>query len=372
MAIKKCWQEIRQSQLTVLILIFPLLFSCQSGKKSDSEITIIWEDQKAVGLKLPIHFASVSDFTEIETDLAIRVEDQHDINVLGGWNIEGDRLNFTPLVPFTSGITYELYDGEQLANTFKIVSPEAEPSELLAIYPSSDTVPENLLKMYLQFSRPMQEGQAVEHIKIIDACLGDTLKGTFLDLQPELWNEDNTVLTLWLDPGRIKRGLIPNRELGIPLMEGRDYLMIVDSSWRGGNGLPLQQASIKKFHVGSRDAKSPDPDNWRIEIPKSGTKSSFKVNFGQPLDAILAIEALQILDASGYLVAGEEIVLNKERAYGFDPSKKWEAGDYTLMVQTRLEDLAGNNINRLFDEDISKQQEIPKKSEQVILSFKIE
>ena len=41
--------------------------------------------------------------------------------------------------------------------------------------------------------------------------------GTFLDLQPELWNAEGTVLTLWLDPGRIKRDLIPNKELGIPL-----------------------------------------------------------------------------------------------------------------------------------------------------------
>ena len=61
------------------------------------------------------------------------------------------------------------------------------------------------------FSQPMQEGVSAEHICLVKGEK-DTLKNVFLDLQPELWNHDRTMLTLWLDPGRIKRDLQPNRQ----------------------------------------------------------------------------------------------------------------------------------------------------------------
>ena len=37
------------------------------------------------------------------------------------------------------------------------------------------------------------------------------MKSIFLELENELWNPEHTQLTLWLDPGRIKRDLIPNQ-----------------------------------------------------------------------------------------------------------------------------------------------------------------
>ena len=77
-------------------------------------------------------------------------------------------------------------------------------------------MPENLLKIYLRFSHPMREGQSDKYISLIKNGK-DTLPDVFLNLQPELWNEDRTVLTVWLDPGRIKRDLQPNLKLGNPL-----------------------------------------------------------------------------------------------------------------------------------------------------------
>ena len=65
----------------------------------------------------------------------------------------------------------------------------------------------------------MQEGQALENITVIKNGK-DTIPSIFLDLQPELWNKERTILTLWLDPGRIKRDLQPNKKLGLPLELG--------------------------------------------------------------------------------------------------------------------------------------------------------
>ena len=69
----------------------------------------------------------------------------------------------------------------------------------------------------------MQEVRnSLEYIKVINL---NTQKeeDIFLTLETELWNADHTELTLWLDPGRIKKDLIPNQKLGIPIKNGNSY-----------------------------------------------------------------------------------------------------------------------------------------------------
>ncbi len=48
----------------------------------------------------------------------------------------------------------------------------------------------------------------------------------------------------------------------------------------------------------------------------------------------------------------EESTQNKERAFLFYASESWKAGEYNLRIEGRLEDLAGNNLNRPFDKDL--------------------
>src|SRR5688500_13348437 len=115
----------------------------------------------------------------------------------------------------------------------------------------------------------MQEGKALEHIALIKNNQ-DTVDKVFLNLQPELWNKDRTMLTLWLDPGRIKRDLQPNKMMGEPLQLASNYQLVIGQDWRDVDGLSLKQVYHKNFMVAQRDTLSPNPDLWKIQVPKAG------------------------------------------------------------------------------------------------------
>jgi hypothetical protein len=208
-----------------------------------------------------------------------------------------------------------------------------------------------LLKMYFEFSEPMVEGTSLSHITLMRSD-GDTMKGTFLDLDPELWNTDGTVLTLWLDPGRIKRDLIPNKELGAPLKTNERYTLYVDESWQSKHGLSLGQTYSKTFVTKVRDDVSPSPSLWRIDVPSAGTNEPLIVRFESPLDYFLAKNAVTVKASDGSIVAGGIEIDKNETIYRFIPATPWQVGRFVLHVESRLEDLAGNNLNRPFDRDV--------------------
>ncbi|GHB83047.1 hypothetical protein GCM10007390_42470 [Persicitalea jodogahamensis] len=284
------------------------------------------------------------------------VDSDPSVSILGDYSVESKTISFTPLIPFTRGLQYEVLLRNAPVGTFAV--PAADPAdapELLGIFPSQDTLPENLLKIYLRFSQPMQEGKSADYVALISNN-ADTLKGAFLNLQPELWNEDRTVLTLWLDPGRIKRDLQPNRVLGNPLQRGVHYQLLVSSEWKNKLGASLPKTYDKSFVAGLRDSLSPVPAKWKIMVPSSGTRQSTKVEFNEPLDYSLLAESLSILDKNGRVVKGKWEIGEDEKAAHFKPLGSWQAGNYTLQVLTILEDLAGNNLNRPFDLDVTKKR----------------
>src|SRR5262249_35357985 len=122
----------------------------------------------------------------------------------------------------------------------------------------------------------------------------DTLEGTFLDLQPELWNTEGNTLTLWLDPGRIKRDLIPNQEMGVPLATGKKYTLQISSQWKSKEGAALQASYSKTFVASSRDETIPSIEDWSLSLPASGTSQSLKIDLKEALDYSVLMEAVQI------------------------------------------------------------------------------
>ena len=52
------------------------------------------------------------------------------------------------------------------------------------------------------------------------------------------------------------------------------------------------------------------------------------------------------------------------------PQKPWVAGDYDIQINPRLEDLAGNSIERPFEVDLNKETEDHSKAQQI--TFKID
>jgi hypothetical protein len=215
----------------------------------------------------------------------------------------------------------------------------------------------------------MQEGQALQHIVLIKGE-NDTLRNVFLDLQPELWSNDRTILTLWLDPGRIKRDLQPNLEMGPPLQEGARYRLSILQDWPGAEGISLRTAFHKNFITTKRDEQSPEIDSWIIHSPASGSTDKLEIDFTESLDYVLIGKAIFIVDAQGREVKGTIGEKENETGFFFTPAIPWKTGTYTIECESRMEDLAGNNMNRLFDKDLTKkegheQKEIFKKDFQI-------
>jgi hypothetical protein len=205
--------------------------------------------------------------------------------------------------------------------------------------------------MYFQFSVPMVEGSSLDYIALV-SDKGDTMKGTFLDLKPELWNAEGTVLTLWLDPGRIKRDLIPNQKLGTPLKAGQRYTVQVSPSWSGKNGRKLTEAYTKTFVTTVRDADSPQLSSWKIDPPQAGGKETLEIHFQQPLDYFLLRETIFVKNSRGLEISGVLEITDEEKIFRFKPAEPWERGHFVIYAEGRLEDLAGNNLNTPFDRNV--------------------
>ena len=333
-----------------ILVCWALHFSCQPPEDHTS-VTIVSKNGKAVAFAIRGSFVNDKNTaTQLKVQL---IKPGERLPVLGYFRKEGDEVIFEPVVPLTKGLRYEVLLNDTLLSEIEIPVGDSEAPALLSIYPSQDTVPENLLKIYLEFSEPMVEGSSLSHLTLIRNDR-DTMPGTFLDLQPELWNAEGNVLTLWLDPGRIKRGLIPNEKLGLPLKAGERYTLHLNKLWKSKNGVPLAKNYSKTFDVGERDDEFPNLATWKVVNPSFDQKDVLEIKFPQPLDYFLVMECITVRKANGDVVGGKIEIDDEERVVRFVPNQPWTKGDFALYVESRLEDLAGNNLNHPFDREVEK------------------
>jgi hypothetical protein len=55
-------------------------------------------------------------------------------------------------------------------------------------------------------------------------------------------------------------------------------------------------------------------------------------------------------DGDGMRVPGRVTESDSEMMWAYNPREPWEPGEYFLLVHPTIEDLAGNQLDRLFDE----------------------
>lgn len=334
------------------LLFFFILMLPACNETQSPGIQVLWNRKQAVSVRIPTTILPASA-DSIPRFLQVRAAGDTTATAIMGTYLVGKDILFEPLIPFSHGMQYEIFFKTKKLGVFSIpLTDTTDLPKLTEIYPGVDTVPENLLKIYLQFSHPMQEGRSAGFIRLVRNTT-DTLQNVFLDLQPELWNEDRTVLTIWLDPGRIKRALQPNLRLGIPIHEKENYRLVISRRWKDAQGIPLQKDYIHSFVAGSRDSLGPDPSKWIIQVITVAPKQVIEIDLTKPLDHFLVAECLHISDPKGTPVKGNFEITRKDDRCRFFPEKPLRPGTYTLRVETKLEDLAGNNINRPFDRDIN-------------------
>jgi hypothetical protein len=287
--------------------------------------------------------------------------------------VVGDRVELAPRFTLEPGLGYVARfhaDGlarllgvpvgqvpiSELLERFEIPRPPATPSTTVAaIYPSAGAVPENLLKFYLHFSAPMTRGRAYRHLRIVDAQ-GIEVELAFIELEQELWDPAGRRLTLLFDPGRLKAGLKPRREVGRALAGGFDFALEVDADWPDGEGNPLREGYRHAFRVTEADYQQPDPDAWSWTLPRAGTHDPLVLALGEPLDQALLQHSIWVTSGSGEAagwVEGTIELAAEEREWRFVPHQPWQPTEHELRVDPLLEDLAGNSIARPFEVDLS-------------------
>jgi len=279
--------------------------------------------------------------------------------VAGKYTVDGDALRFTPLFPFDRGRHYTVIycDGTPGGPKPECIQehvamskpPDAAPTNLTRVFPSTDVWPENQLRFYIHFSAPMGRRGGIEHIKLLDDR-GREVEDPFLPLDAEFWNADRTRYTVFFDPGRQKRGILPNREMGASLVKGRTYTLVVDRGWLDGNSKPLAATFTRQFRVGPPDQSPLDPSKWKVTAPMEGSTQALSVAFPEPLDHGLLLRALGVR-RDGQPVTGEVRMYEAERQWMFVPAQSWQPGRYELVALSILEDLAGNRIGRAFEVD---------------------
>lgn len=285
---------------------------------------------------------------------------------------------FLPHFPLVDGLTYALLvgvggagDPPEVWTLERAARPVRPSTKVAAIYPTADVVPMNLLKIYVYFSAPMSEGCANRAVEVCRADDGARLENVFLPMEPELWDLQRQRLTLLLDPGRIKRGLAPHEEVGYPLIEGAPILLRVAPTFLDAAGQTLAAQFEQRYNVGPLERTRVDPSLWRCEAPSAGSTRGLTVSFGRPLDHALLQHSLKVVDAAGVLVSGEATDGPGEWCWWFEPDSPWQPGRYELVVDPRLEDLAGNSLVRVFDRDLLRSEDTPGDSRPARISFEV-
>ena len=298
--------------------------------------------------------------------------------VAGCFEVDEDAVYFTPRFPFQDGTRYSLLLDPVNAQAtggppgvWTIERPSAAGSattKVLAIYPSVEVLPVNQLRFYVHFSAPMSEDGAARAVHLHRADNGEPLAGAFL-AGPELWDGARRRLTLLLDPGRIKRGLVPNQEAGYPLIEGVPVVVRIDAAFHDAEGRPMVATAERRYKVGPAVRTRVDPARWQCAGPAAGSTDALRVQFERPLDHGLIERFLWVVDAAGKRLAGRMSVLPGEQGWRFAPQAPWAPGRHAVIVDPRLEDLAGNSVARVFDRDLTRAQDAPGPRSGVAFTF---
>jgi hypothetical protein len=262
--------------------------------------------------------------------------------VAGDYSVTAVGVRFIPSRPFAQRTSY-VARWKGAADAALAFEPSRDgaraTTQVVAIYPSADLLPQNLARIHVQFTEPMSPGRAAQFVRLVTEGEGeavdpfvpaDSAGGPAL---AEHWSDDATRLTL---------DLAVDAE-GRPLLQiaGR-YRLIVDRGWDDERGVPLRDTFEKVFAVAKPDREPPDPTTWSVTPPVS-PGAPLLVDFPTPLDQVRLSGALEVV-AQNDRLEGSVRVSNEERRWVFSPSKPWRNGRYVVRIVDALDDPSGNPV----------------------------
>lgn len=280
-------------------------------------------------------------------------------DVYGRHQVLQNEIRFIPHFPFEPGVRYRAsFDPRPLGHTdlAEVMIHEfslprelnAEPTQVEQVFPSGDSLPENMLRFYVCFSNSMQRGRVEKHIRLLDAD-GRPAPDVLYRPPVELWDRSMRHLTILLDPGRIKRGVGPNRELGPPLKAGQDYTLAIGPEMVDLSGCPLHEGFYKHFNVTEAVREPISVEQWKIALPGTKSRQRLALMFPRPLDWALLWRKITIESEDGRPVDGRVAIEQGEKRWSFTPTSPWNEGSYCVRVKSNLEDICGNSLLGTFD-----------------------
>lgn len=210
----------------------------------------------------------------------------------------------------------------------------------VALWPPPAAWPANILRFHLAFPLPMDGWRAMDHLALEAA--GDTAPGTaLLDLQDELWDPEQTVLTVLLHPGRVKRGV---GALGTALRPGAAARLLLRATLTDATGEALGRDVTFGITV-TPAVRAP------IRLPDSITpgdaRASVPLDLGRPFDLLGVTEGLRLADMAGRPVAHRAEPF--ARGVVLHPATTWPGGVLRLAASPWLEDACGNRADAAFE-----------------------
>jgi hypothetical protein len=288
----------------------------------------------------------------------------------GSYEVDEEGLHFAPLFRFGAGVAYTArarLGPLRLEQRFQVEAAAGEPPRVAAVHPSGDILPENTLRLYLHFTKPMATRGAAQHVHLLEED-GREVPLAFVDVEPGLWDPAGTRLTLFFHPGRVKRGVAPGERLGPPLRAGRSYRLRVDAALADAHGVALGLPFEHRFRAGEADRRPPDGDGLVVE-PPAAPAGELALRLPEPLDHALLQRWVWVEDARGERVPGEAAVTDAETRWLFRPQRPWAPGPYAVRVERGVEDRAGNRFDRPFDREAGQSR--PAAGEPLRLAFEV-
>ncbi|MGI4730946.1 MAG: Ig-like domain-containing protein [Janthinobacterium lividum] len=270
-----------------------------------------------------------------------------------------DGIRFVPHFPFERGVRYRVtFDPEPLGHygegqtlTAEFIEPEdrsAPAPDVTGIFPASDLLPENILRFYVAFSRPMRRGEVRPAVALTDAE-GTPVEDALYRAPLELWDPGMRRLTVLLDPGRLKRGVGPNRALGPPLADGVEYVLAIGTKLTAIDGQQLSRTVFKRFRTSAAVRSPLAVEDWTLAVPIAASLDPITIAFPHPMDRALLAAGIGVVRADGEPVGGQVSIAPDDRTWRFAPSSCWSSGTYRLALAPSLEDVCGNGLTGAFD-----------------------
>ena len=288
-------------------------------------------------------------------------------DVLGRYQVLEAGVRFIPRFPFEPGVRYRArFDPRPLGHArhadvltldFSLPNPaDAEPTYVTGVFPSADVVPENLLRFYVCFSRPMRRGWAAEQISLVGPD-GRPAPDVLYRPPLELWDRSMRCLTVLLDPGRLKRWVGPNRELGPPLEMGQRYALAIGSAMVDASGRPLRRNFDKPFVVAQAVREPVAIMHWKVLAPAANSRQALTIQFPRSLDWALLRNAITVVGDDELPISGRVAIEEGERSWSFTPASPWTARRPAIRVAPDLEDVCGNTLCAAFDGPLQARRE---------------